>query len=1003
MKFNFLFAIISCLIITSCSDDKRIGDAKILLFTKTAGYHHDCIANGGKAITKMCAENNIQVESTTDPSFFNEQDLADYAAVVFFNTTGDVLNGVQENAFERYIQSGGGYAGVHAASDTEYDWEWYGKLAGASFISHPVIQEAKFVIQDSSFAATSFLPVEWIRTDELYNLKMLNSDVNVLLTVDESTYEGGENGDNHPMAWYHEYDGGRSFYTALGHTQESYKEDFFMKHLLEGIKYAIGDNERLDYSKAKTPAHISSDRFSKVALSAGQFDEPTEMTILPNLDVLIAERGGDLKLYKADSKKLLDAGVLDVYDDTGIEEVNAEEGFMGLQADPYFAENNWIYTFYAPIGELAVNRLSRFKFVNDKLKMDSEQVILDVASDRQICCHTGGSIAFGPDGLLYLSTGDNSTPFDEPDVDYVNNGYAPLNDLPGKKQYDARRSSGNTNDLRGKILRINVEEDGSYSIPEGNLFPVGTERTRPEIYTMGHRNPYRISVDPHKGYVYWGDVGPDAQDDKKERGPKGYDEMGQARKAGNFGWPLFIGDNKPYIDYDYSTGKSGRAFNPAAPINDSKNNTGLRELPPAQGAFVYYPYDKSSDFAGLQSGSRNAMAGPTYYFDDYIGDKKLPEAYNEKVFIYDWMRGWMKAVTLNADGSYSRMEPFASDVKLNNLIDMEIGPNGQMYLLEYGTGWFVQNDDSGLSVIEYNQGNRAPKIKEFSANVSSGKSPLTVELSVEAEDPENENMTYSWNFGYEEVKTTKEPKVSYTYSKPGMYKATVDVLDKEGLVTTSGIVNIVCGNTRPMISIDLKGLDTSTYKSNLPVSYKVNVKDEEDGQEIDLSKIYVSVDYVDGYDEASVSTGHQEVSDVSLGESLVKTSICRSCHKVNETSIGPSYTKIADKYKSDWNSTGYLRSKIINGGTGVWGENVMPANSEAKPADVKKMIKYILSLADEEEKDRMAPQGTITPAKNSEGKVMVVTATYTDKGAEGSHPLTATSKAVLRSDQKSGN
>jgi len=203
--------------------------------------------------------------------------------------------------------------------------------------------------------------------------------------------------------------------------------------------------------------------------------------------------------------------------------------------------------------------------------LDSEQVILDVDSQREICCHTAGSIAFGPDDLLYLSTGDNTTPFDEKGAKYVSKGFAPLNDIPGKEQYDARRSSGNTNDLRGKILRIKINEDGSYDIPKGNLFPIGTENTRPEIYTMGHRNPYRISVDPKKGYLYWGDVGPDAgKDDIASRGPRGYDEMNQAREAGNFGWPLFIGNNKPYWDYDYTNGESGVVFDPAKPINDSK-------------------------------------------------------------------------------------------------------------------------------------------------------------------------------------------------------------------------------------------------------------------------------------------------------------------------------------------------------------------------------------------------------------------------------------------------
>ena len=143
----------------------------------------------------------------------------------------------------------------------------------------------------------------------------------------------------------------------------------------------------------------------------------------------------------------------------------------------------------------------------------SEKVILEVKSQREICCHTGGSIAFGPDSLLYFSAGDNSTPFDEPGQHYVNHGFAPLNDAPGHQQYDAERSAGNSNDLRGKIMRIRVHEDGSYEIPAGNLFPPGTAKTRPEIYVMGNRNPYRISVDQKNSFLYWGEVGPDAPND----------------------------------------------------------------------------------------------------------------------------------------------------------------------------------------------------------------------------------------------------------------------------------------------------------------------------------------------------------------------------------------------------------------------------------------------------------------------------------------------------------
>ncbi len=213
---------------------------KILIFSKTAGYHHDCIAKGNLAIEKLCKSNKIDVDTTTNPAFFNSTDLEQYAAVLFFNTTGDVLESSQETAFQKFIQSGKGYVGVHSASDTEYDWGWYGGLVGAYFTSHPKIQEAKFIVEDSTFIATNFLPKNWIRTDELYNFKIVNPDVNVVLSVDESSYEGGTNGDFHPMAWYHEYDGGRAFYTALGHTHESYAEKEFMQHLLGGIQYAIG-------------------------------------------------------------------------------------------------------------------------------------------------------------------------------------------------------------------------------------------------------------------------------------------------------------------------------------------------------------------------------------------------------------------------------------------------------------------------------------------------------------------------------------------------------------------------------------------------------------------------------------------------------------------------------------------------------------------------------------------------------------------------------------------
>ncbi|NKI32704.1 ThuA domain-containing protein [Croceivirga thetidis] len=986
-------------ILASC-EKKREGEPKLLVFSKTMGFKHASIPAGIGALEKLGQENGFQIDTTKNADLFTDDFLKEYSAVIFLSTTGDVLDARQEAAFERYIQAGGGYVGIHAAADTEYDWGWYNKLAGAQFLSHPTgTPNADFIIKDKNHPSTTFFTdTIWNRTDEMYNYKNIYDDVNVVITIDESTYEGGENGDNHPMAWYHEFDGGRAFYTAGGHTDESFSEELFLKHLLGGIQYAIGDNLVLDYAKATSVTPPEADRFSKVALSVGEFFEPTEMTVLPNNDVLIAQRRGEILLYSAESKEISQVALLDVYHQSGVPGVNAEEGLMGLQKDPNYADNKWIYLYYSPTGEEWVNHLSRFKYANGEFDMDSEQLILKLPTERQICCHTGGSIAFDSDGLLYLSTGDNTTPFDEPDVKYVHHGYGPINDFTEKKQYDARRSSGNTNDLRGKILRIKVNEDGSYAIPEGNLFPVGTEKTRPEIYTMGHRNPYRISVDKKRGYVYWGDVGPDARVDSLEtRGPRGYDEMNQAREAGNFGWPLFIGDNYAYHDYDYETGESGPAFDPEKPINDSRHNTGLTELPPAQPAYAYYPYAESGQFPQLGTGGRNAMAGPTYWSDLFPDGGGLPDYYDGKVIIYDWMRGWMKAVHLFEDGSINKMEPFAPGVQVSSLIDMELGPDGRLYLLEYGGGWFSANPDSGLGYIEYNGGNRPPVIDSFIVDNDSGSLPLTINASVEAHDREGDAISYVWNLGDGTTKETSEPKLSHTYTSAGSFKLSVTTMDTDGEKVSSVEKNIVAGNQRPVVTVDIEQPNKSFYVPGQPIAYKVSVSDS-DG-EVDLDNVYVSVDYRSGMDEVDMNLGHQQVSGAVMGEALAKSMDCKSCHKANEASIGPSYLAIAEKYKNESGAENYLISKIMNGGSGVWGEVVMPAHPNVSQLEARQLAQYIQSLSGVDNKKPSLPlAGTVNPEAKQNGEVFLLTASYTDKGTDSAMPLTGSKTVVLASN-----
>ncbi|WP_066223180.1 ThuA domain-containing protein [Formosa haliotis] len=212
---------------------------EVLVFSKTMGFRHESIEIGVKTIQDLGEQNNFKVTHTEDSKAFTTENLKNYKLVIFLNTTGDVLNDKEQAAFKSYINNGGNFLGVHAASDTEFDWPWYGKLVGAYFVSHPKACEADVIKVHTNHPAINHLKEDWIRFDEWYNFKSISPDIKPLLMLDETSYPGGENGDYHPIAWYQEYDGGRSFYTGLGHTKESYTDPDFIAHLWGGIQYCL--------------------------------------------------------------------------------------------------------------------------------------------------------------------------------------------------------------------------------------------------------------------------------------------------------------------------------------------------------------------------------------------------------------------------------------------------------------------------------------------------------------------------------------------------------------------------------------------------------------------------------------------------------------------------------------------------------------------------------------------------------------------------------------------
>ncbi|WPO76831.1 ThuA domain-containing protein [Flavobacterium sp. KACC 22761] len=213
---------------------------KVLIFSKTNGFRHESIPAGIAAIKKLGSENNFLVDATEDSLAINSKNLKKYQAVIFLSASGNVLGEEQKLALQQFIEKGNGFVGIHSATNCEPDWDWYTKMIGGIFEGHPEPQNAKLIVVDHKHPSTKHLPEIWERKDEWYNFKYLNPNVKVLIKIDESSYNGGKHGNNHPLAWYHDYDGGRAFYTALGHSPESYSDPLFVQHLLGGIMYAMG-------------------------------------------------------------------------------------------------------------------------------------------------------------------------------------------------------------------------------------------------------------------------------------------------------------------------------------------------------------------------------------------------------------------------------------------------------------------------------------------------------------------------------------------------------------------------------------------------------------------------------------------------------------------------------------------------------------------------------------------------------------------------------------------
>ncbi len=453
----------------------------------------------------------------------------------------------------------------------------------------------------------------------------------------------------------------------------------------------------------------------------------------------------------------------------------------------------------------------------------------------------GGQIDFDAQGNLYLSTGDDTNPFQS-------DGYTPIDERPDRNPaFDAQRTSANTNDLRGKLLRIRVGKNGGYTVPTGNLFEPGTPNTKPEIYAMGLRNPFRFAVNRENGDIYLADYSPDNPAPNPLRGPAGHGKWTVIREPANYGWPYCATAELPYVDYDFATGLSGATFDCANPVNESPNNTGLRELPPVTQPMVWYPSSacRRSSRSSARAASARWAAPHTTSTRKNKSPYKWPEYYDGVPLFFEWTRDYVKEFRLDQAGNLAEIIPVLPSFVFDNPMSIEFGPDGALYVLEYGDGFFFETEEAQLARINFVRGGRTP-IPQVAATPTNGAAPLTVAFSsAGTSDPDGDTLNYAWDFDADGKVDSKQPNPTFTYQDNGVFDATLKVTDPSGR-SASASVQIIVGNTAPVVELTTSPAPGQPFAFGDTVTYQVSVTDPEDGP-VDCSR--VSVTYILGHDQ----------------------------------------------------------------------------------------------------------------------------------------------------------
>ncbi|MEU9888777.1 ThuA domain-containing protein [Sphaerisporangium sp. NPDC051011] len=740
------------------------------------------------------------------------------------------------------------------------------------------VQQATVDVTDRQHPANKGLPLTWTRSDKWMNWAPSPlGKVHTVAQVEERTYTPGLNGNGafHPISWCRDYDGGRTFYTGMGGTEASYTTDTqFQGHLNGAIKWATG-LVRGD-CQATIGSNYTIERLTAQNKS-GQLDqigEPHGLTVAPDGKVFYVGKAAcptGAVVNWNDPKVGLGCGTIHQWDPktkqpkllttlavmgnrgSGDELVKNEEGLLGIALDPKWEQNGWFYVYWMPhesidrdkrIGQRTVSRFT-YDFATQSIDQKTRKDLLHWDTQIHSCCHAGGGMTFDKDGNLYIGSGDSNS-------SGGSDGYSGNNwtqDYKGVSFQDARRTSGNTNDLNGKIIRIHPEADGTYTIPKGNLFTgkeEGGGKTRPEIYVMGVRNIARLAWDKVNNWLTTGWVGPDAGGPSETWGPAKYETATIITSAGNQGWPYCMGNRQPYRDRSNTDATQPAGWYDCDHLkNTSPRNTGLVDIPPARDNMIWYSpqgggpvYPKRADGSGLptykagdeiltqpylKGGGQAVMSGPTYHRSqvDTASGVAWPAYWDGKWFLGDESNANNRvAVTVDPKGVKDQAPPaFGEDLRaiirsggganqLQSWMDAKFGPDGALYMLDYAGGFFSLHANQKLIRVTYKGGPATPNPSDAAVRAVRQSTPKTVLFS----STKAGGVAWEWNFG-DGSKPAREANPTHTYANYGTYKATLKVTYADGEVAT-GQIEVTVGCAAPDARAKVWLLDTDTGVAN---------------------------------------------------------------------------------------------------------------------------------------------------------------------------------------------